>query len=62
MALWLRKSVDASVDDINEDIPLKLGSLANELFGCDFSELTELEQNNPTCEEHIDWNKPTQEP
>ena len=31
--------------DINEDIPLRLVGLAHELFGCDFSELLEIEQN-----------------
>ena len=36
-------------------------SLANELFGCDFAELIELKQAIPTCDEHFDWNKPTQE-
>ena len=28
------------------------------LFGCDFSELLEIEQTIPTCDETMNWNKP----
>ena len=55
-------NVDTSVDsDIDEDSPLRLVSLANELFGCEFSELVEIERNIPTCDEAIDWDKPVSE-
>ena len=47
------ESVDSEVEtpDIDEDIPLRLVSLANELFGCEFSELVEIEREIPTCDE-----------
>ena len=48
MCFLAEESVDASVDDIDDDIPLKFVSLAHELFGCEFSKLVELEQNIPT--------------
>ena len=49
-------------DDIDDYVPLKLVSLAHELFGCDFSELVELEQAIPTCDKNIkDWDKPASE-
>ena len=55
-------NVDTSVDsDIDEEIPLRLVSLANELFGCEFSELVEIENNIPTCDEAMDWDKPVSE-
>ena len=55
-------NVDTSVDsDIDEEIPLRLVCLANELFGCEFSELGEIERNIPTCDEDMDWDKPVSE-
>ena len=48
-------------EDINDDIPLSLVNMANELFGCDFSDLVEIEQSIPTCDESMDWDKPASE-
>ena len=48
-------------EDINDDIPLSLANMANELFGCDFSDLVEIEQSIPTCDESMDWDKPASE-
>ena len=47
--------------DINDDIPLSLVNMANELFGYDFSDLVEIEQSIPTCDESMDWDKPASE-
>ena len=50
-----------TADDIDDTVPLKLVSLAHELFGCDFSERVELRQAIPTCVENMDWDKPASE-
>ena len=57
------ENVDSEVEtpDIDEDIPLRLVSLANELFGCEFSELVEIEREIPTCDETMDWDRPVSE-
>ena len=48
----------ADVGDIEDDVPLKVLSLAKEMFDCEFSELAELDQNFQTCERVVDWNRP----
>ena len=52
---------DESAQDFNEDIPLHLVRLAHQLFGCEFSELVEIEHSIPTCDEEMTWDRPANE-
>lgn len=48
--------------DIDDDIPLSVVALANELFGCDFHDLVELDREVQTSDDTIiDWSKPADE-
>ena len=44
-----RVQTEAETADNDEDIPLRLVSLANELFGCEFSELVAIERHSNMC-------------
>ena len=44
---------DDSDLDFNKDIPLHLVRLTHQLFGCEFSELVEMEQSILTCDQKM---------
>lgn len=49
--------IDENVDD-DDDVPLSVLKLSKELFGCEFSELANIERNIPTCDTNqIDWDR-----
>ena len=50
-------------EDIDDNIPLAAIKLTREIFGCDFSELVEIDSLETTCEceININWDKPAEE-
>lgn len=49
-------------EDEDDDIPLSVLKLSNELFGCDFSDLMQLDQEINICDTNtIDWNVSAQQ-
>ena len=55
-------SVEVEEEDAEDNVPLSVLKLSKELFGCEFSELAELEKNIPTCDTNqINWDLPATE-
>ena len=50
-------------EDIDDNIPLAAIKMTREIFGCDFSELVEIDSLVTTyeCETNINWDKPAEE-
>lgn len=50
-------------EDIDDNIPLAAIKMTREMFGCDFSELVEIDSLVTTyeCETNINWDKPAEE-
>ena len=50
-------------EDIDDNIPLAVIKMTREIFGCDFSELVEIDSLVTTyeCETNINWDKPAEE-
>lgn len=48
--------------DQDDNVPLKVVSMARQLFGCDFQELVQLDQHMSTCDQNVrDWSKSANE-
>ncbi|XP_053392576.1 tigger transposable element-derived protein 6-like [Mercenaria mercenaria] len=54
---------DSSDDgDLDDDFPLAVLKMAQELFGCDMPELIKIDQDFATCDNNMtDWDRPAQE-
>lgn len=51
---------DSDDNDDDDEVPLAVLRMSHDLFGCDYSELVELDKNVPICDENnstIDWDQ-----
>ncbi|XP_053388206.1 tigger transposable element-derived protein 6-like [Mercenaria mercenaria] len=50
-----------TVFDIEDDYPLAVLKLSSELFGCEFKELLDIDNQFSTCDNNLqDWDRPTE--
>lgn len=53
---------DCDEEDEDDDVPLSVLKFSNELFGCDLSDLVQLDQDINTCDMNtIDWDVSAQQ-